>query len=282
MNTIKGTSRIVGIFGDPVTYSLSPQMHNYVFEKLHLDFVYVPFVVRRGQVAQAVNAIRALHLLGVNVTIPHKETVIPHLDHLAPMAIKAGAVNTIVNHGGKLTGHNTDVSGFIDSLKLDGEFNPSHKKALIYGAGGVSRAMSLALIESGISKITILNRTLKNAKTLQSDLHKNAPNAAITVLPSTQETLEQCISECDLFINATPSGPETPLIPSNIFVFDAVYAEVTPLLIAAKKSGAKCLGGLDMLIRQGALAFSLWTGLEPPAKLMREALKQIGSYNSSL
>lgn len=273
--TIKGTTKIVGIFGDPITHTLSPQMHNYAFSQLNLDFVYLPFLVKEEKLKGAVDALKNLNLVGVNVTIPHKQKIIPYLDELSVLAKKIGAVNTIINHHGKLIGENTDAPGFLSSLQEDGKFNPLGKKAVLLGGGGTAHAMAVALLDSGIKKLVVLNRTLERAKDLIAHLKKWYPNSDCACEKFTHHALNHYIRECDLFLNATPNSVELnpDLIPPNLFIFDALYAKVTPLLISAQSSGATCMGGLSMLIHQGALSFSLWTGEKPPVLLMKKALE---------
>lgn len=275
---IQGSTKIVGIFGDPVTYTLSPQMHNYAFAKLKLNYVYIPFVVHPKQLQQAVESIRSLNLVGVNVTLPHKEAVIPFLDELSPLSEEIGAVNTIVNHHGKLIGHNTDADGFIHSLKEEGSFDPQKKSVLLLGSGGAARAIGVSLIESGVKKITIMNRTIENAKKLVEHLQKIAISKKqlslieLSVVNFSDKKLSEELISCDLFVNATPSSIDPVRLDPRVFVVDAVYAQATPLILAAKKAGASCMGGIGMLIRQGALSFALWTGEKPPIHLMKEAL----------
>ncbi|OGR78211.1 MAG: shikimate dehydrogenase [Elusimicrobia bacterium RIFCSPLOWO2_02_FULL_39_32] len=273
--TIKGTTKIVGIFGDPINFTLSPQMHNYAFSELNLDFVYLPFLVKEEKLKGAVEALKSLNLVGVNVTIPHKQSIIPYLDECSPLAKKIGAVNTIINRHGRLIGDNTDAPGFLSSLKEDGQFDPLGKKAVILGGGGTAHSIAVALLDSGIKKIVVLNRTLERAQDLIAHLKKWYPNSDLTCEKFSSDSLNHAIRECDLFLNATPSSVElnSNLISPSLFVFDAQYAKATSLLISAKNSGATCLGGLGMLIHQGALSFSLWTGEKPPVSLMKKALE---------
>ena len=280
--SVRGTTKVTGIFGDPVVYSLSPKMHNHAFAKLNLDFVYVPFLVKKEDLKKAVESIRGLNLAGVNVTIPHKETIIPLLDSLSPLARTIGAVNTVLNNRGKLVGYNTDAPGFLSSLREEGKFNPKGKSAVLWGAGGVAHAMGVALLEAGIKKILVLNRTYARGKDLAKRLKKLAKTAEVSALEVSSSAVLKELRECDLFLNATPSGidagsfpaaPEKFLSP-GVLVFDAVYSKVTPLILAAKRNDAPYLNGLGMLARQGALSFSLWTGAEPPFDLMREALEE--------
>ena len=280
MPEIKGTTKITGIFGDPVTYSLSPRMHNYAFEKLGLDFVYVPFLVKPGELEEAADAVRALNIAGVNVTLPYKEAILPFLDQLTPQAKMIGAVNTVINRKGKLIGDNTDAEGFLTALRTDGKFDPKGKNAILWGAGGVARAIAVSLLEAGAKKLVIVNRTFKRAKDLVRHLKKVCGGNA-AALEARSENLLQELLDCEIFLNATPVGVERGVFPfpaerfitADKFVFDAVYSKQTPLLISAEKAEAKCLGGLSMLIHQGALSFSRWTGEAPPVRFMREALE---------
>ncbi|MBI2915883.1 MAG: shikimate dehydrogenase [Elusimicrobia bacterium] len=272
---VKGTTKLVGIFGDPVTYTLSPRMHNSVFSELHLDFVYVPFQVREKDLKKAVEAIRSLQMVGVNVTIPHKQTVIPYLDEISPLAQKIGAVNTIVHRNGRLVGHNTDAPGFLTSLREDGPFDPENKRAVLLGSGGTAHAISVALLDAGIQNLVILNRTLERAQELVRRLKKSYGSRDISAESLSVPVLKKSLERADILLNATPTGIDslTVPIPTHLFVFDAVYAKVTPLLTLAKQAGAVTLGGLGMLVHQGALSFSLWTGLEPPVQLMKKSLE---------
>ncbi len=271
--------KVVGIFGDPVVHSLSPKMHNYAFQKLNLNFIYLAFEVKPFELRAALDDIRRLKLAGINVTIPHKEKIFPLMDDCTPEAKMIGAVNTVINIKGELVGHNTDGKGFISSLKKDGDFQPKDKSAVIWGTGGAARAMAFSLLESGVKNLTLINRTPERAVQMRDYLIKKFPQKTILALETTADDLLSRLKSCDLFISTAPCGieenfpfPPGDFLSSKIFVYDAVYAKDTPLLKAAKNLGAKCLGGEGMLIRQGALAFALWTGEESPVSLMREAL----------
>lgn len=271
---VQGTTKVIAIFGDPLTYTFSPKMQNYALSQLGLDMVYVPFVVKEENLGKAAEALRSLNMVGANITIPHKQKIIPYLDELTPLAIKVGAVNTVVRKGARLIGDNTDVKGFITSLKEDGAFDPKNKTVLLLGCGGVAKAISVALFDAEIKKLVILYRTMEHAVQLKAHLKKNYPQADIILENLSLGILHSYLDKCDLFINATPGVRELDAleIPPNVFVFDAVYAKVTPLILAAQRDQANHLDGLGMLIRQGALSFSLWTGCEPPVDLMRKAL----------
>ena len=257
--------KITGIFGDPVSHSLSPKMHNFAFDKLGIkDWIYLPFHVKPKDLKAAVEDIRKLNIAGVNVTLPHKEAVLPLMNELSPEAKKIGAVNTIINDNGKLTGDNTDGMGFISSLKADGDFDPKGKRAILWGAGGAARAMAFSLLEAGVKSLSIANRTPERAKNLVADLsHKSVQWLKM-------EDVAETLIVSDLYVSAAPESMKDIKFQPTMFIYDVVYGEFTPVLEAAKMAGARCLGGLGMLVRQGALSFSHWTGKEPPVSVMRE------------
>ena len=267
---ISGSTSVVGIFGYPVKHSLSPYMQNAAFGALKLDFAYLPFEVKPGQLREAVNAVRALGLRGVNVTIPHKESVIRFLDALDPLARRIGSVNTIVNSNGSLKGYNTDAIGFIKDLKNKG-FNPSNKTVMLVGAGGAGRAVASALDWAGAKNILITDMQESRARALAAGI-KHAEFVGFSNWKSKT-------GAAALLVNATPAGmrPGKPLaaageLTKNIFVYDLVYNRRTELLKEAGKAGAKCANGLGMLLNQGAAAFELWTGRKAPVDLMRRTL----------
>lgn len=230
---------------------------------------------------------RADSCLGMNVTIPYKESVVPYMDEMDKTAREIKAVNTIVNQKGKLKGYNTDAPGFLKALLLDGAFNPRGKKAAILGCGGAGRAIAFALCWGGIDEILIFNRTLEKARSLKEDLRYMVK----TKVAIWEETvIAKNFDKCDLIVNCTSIGMKnswefsTPLeerqIPKGSLVFDVVYNPTETMLIsAAKKAGARTLGGLSMLVYQGAEAFRLWTGRQPPLEIMfnaaREALQKL-------
>jgi shikimate dehydrogenase len=275
---ISASTRICGLIGDPVEHSISPAMHNAAFKKLGLDFVYLPFHVPEKNLAGAVNAIRSLNLRGINVTIPHKVAVVPLLDELEATAEKIGAVNTIVNDSGRLKGYNTDASGFLRALKEKG-IDPSGKKVVILGAGGVSRAISYILGEQGADiELFSRSKTLEYAVKLAASISGNIKNK-IRAIELNETNLKKSLKQADILINATSVGmsPDTErilvpqkLLKTEMVVFDVIYnPEKTRLIQDAEEAGAKAVGGLDMLVWQGALSFQLWTGIEAPLAAMK-------------
>lgn len=268
---INGATRVTGIFGFPVTHSLSPAMHNAAFHQLNLDFAYVPFEVSPESIAAAVASVRTLSLTGVNVTIPHKEKVIPYLDRIDAFARAVGSVNTIVNKNGKLTGYNTDAPGFLKDLKSHG-FNPQGKTVILLGAGGAGKAVAAALSKAKARRVYIANNIEKQSSVLAA----RTPRAVYLPLA----VWKHKIAEADLIVNTTPVGMhagDTPLataadLKRPLFVYDVIYNRETELIKAAKKAGCRCADGLGMLLHQGALAFELWTGKTAPVEVMKKAL----------
>lgn len=267
---ISGKTRVMGLFGYPVEHSLSPAMHNAAFEHLGLDCCYVTFLVRPELLNDAVKAIKALNLAGVNITVPHKENVIPMLDVVDKEASFIGAVNTIVNSDGNLIGYNTDGRGFIQSLSEEDIFIEG-KNILIVGAGGASRAISYYLSEK-VSKLLIYDVDSNKVQRLIHDLRKIRNNVHHV------DKINN-LNGIDIIINATPLGLKetdpTPfdvsLIKPNHVVCDLIYRQ-TRLLKKSSEKGCKTLNGLGMLLWQGLLAFELWTGVKPPVEVMRKAL----------
>jgi shikimate dehydrogenase len=272
----------VELFAYPAWHSLSPAMHNAAFESLGVDARYLPVEVPPHELPAAVAGLKEPEVLGANVTLPHKERVIPLLDSVSAEARAVGAVNTIVRRGDSLEGHNTDVSGFLRAL-ADLSFDFQGKRALLLGAGGAARAVAYALLISGLGDLLIYNRTLERAERLAGDF---SSLGEVRVL--TGERLKEDLGECELVVNATSVGlmkegvslEETPLpaefLPPKGAVVDLVYRPArTRLLREAEAAGLVTQNGLPMLVYQGADSFSLWTGLDAPAGLMRSAAQRM-------
>jgi len=277
-----GRSKVCGIIGDPIEHTMSPVMHNAAFKNRGVDYVYLAFRVKKEELGKAIEGMRALDIRGLNITIPHKVTVIPFLDELDPLADKIGAVNTIVNDNGVLRGYNTDATGFLHALRERG-VEPEGKSVVILGAGGASRAISFILAERG-SRLAILNRTWDKAKVC-ADRISEIFQRETTALKLNRENLAAALSQADILVNATsvgmsPNINETPvtsnLLKPGLVVFDIVYNPIkTRLRREAEAAGATVISGLDMLVWQGALAFEKWTGLKAPVELMREKVIKV-------
>ena len=280
---VSGKTKICGLIGDPVEHSMSPAMQNPAFRELKLDYIYLPFRVKSSELAQAMAGMRALNIRGLNITVPHKVAVVQFLDELDPLAEKIGAVNTIVNDDGVLTGYNTDASGFLQALPEKG-IEPRGKNVVILGAGGASRAISFILADSG-ANLLILNRVLELDWAAELARRLSATfNKKVKALELKRENLAPALDKADMLVNATSVGMtplvnETPvpadLLRPNLIVYDIVYNPMkTRLLREAEAVGASTIGGIDMLVWQGALAFEKWTGQKAPIELMkREAVK---------
>ncbi|MBC7224551.1 MAG: shikimate dehydrogenase [Anaerolineae bacterium] len=278
---IQGTTKVVGLLGWPVAHSVSPQMHNAAFRALGLDWSYIPLPAPPDALGDAVRGLRALGLRGANVTVPHKEAIIPLVDELAPEARAIGAVNTLVVHeDGRLTGHNTDALGVGAALQEAG-CRVAGCRALILGAGGAARAAAYALLQAG-AEVQVLARRPAQAEALARDMAGAFPQGRISPGLLSPEALPQAAAEAHLLVHATPVGmwphgdaslwPEQEPVPQHLWVFDLVYRPArTRLLRQAEAAGARTIEGAWMLIHQAVASFHLWTGVEPPLEVMAKA-----------
>ena len=260
---VTGRTKVVGVWGSPVGHSRSPAMHNAAFEALDLDWVYVPFEVAPEDVAAAAAGLRALGLVGVNVTVPLKERVLPLLDEVDEGARRIGSVNTIHNREGRLYGDSTDGAGFLRALEAAGQATDG-RQVLLLGAGGSARAIAFALAAQGC-RCRIANRTEARAAALARDVNQWFPGSASAVgwgAPS---------GAFDLLVNTTslgmsPNEDALPALPPDAFagkpfVYDLIYVPPqTRLLAAAAAAGCETMNGVGMLVWQGALSLAIWTG----------------------
>ena len=277
---ITGKTNVVGVIGDPVEHSLSPPMHNAAFKHLKMDYIYVPYHVKKGMLKGAIAGAKSLNIKGLNVTIPHKTEVIKYLDTLDKSAELIGAVNTIKFDENFAKGYNTDGIGAVKAIEEVSTVK--NKKVIILGAGGAARAISFQILLDGAESIVIANRTVANAEQLQRDLVEklNADAKSIDL----GEKLENELSSADILINTTPIGmyphvDHEPLVKAELMhedlvVKDCVYNPLqTGLIKEAEKCNAKIVSGLKMLIYQGMEAFRIWTGATPPVEIFELALK---------
>lgn len=263
-------------------------MHNAAFAALGLDWCYVPLPVPiepAERIGQAVSGLVSLGLRGANVTIPHKQSVMPYLDRLSPAAQAIGAVNTIrVEADGTLLGDNTDAPGFVADLHSHG-IDPAGLHVLVLGAGGSARAVVYGLATAGAASITIANRTLARAEALTAALHTQIPDCALRACTLPNDLVDAA-GPADLIVNCTSMGMtpqmETMPWPDDLAftlhqaVYDLVYnPPQTRLLQKAAQDGATAVGGLGMLIWQGAIAFEKWTGITPPVDIMTRTVNAI-------
>ena len=265
--------RLAALYGYPVSHSLSPAMQNAGFNELEMNVIYISLDVLHEQLSAAVEAARGLRFLGFNLTHPHKGAVMAHLDHIDPLAERVGAVNTVVNSEGVLTGYNTDGEGFLRSLRQDHGFDPRGQRIVLLGAGGAGRAISHALSFEGAEKLTLVNRTLQRVREWADRIQAPA-------LAWDDPRVETEIEQADLVINAAavPFSLEPHLISEGTLVYDIVYGQGSSDLAGQIRSrGARWADGRGMLLHQGALAFELWTGRPAPVEAMRQALYHPGS-----
>ncbi|MFF2447631.1 shikimate dehydrogenase [Neobacillus sp. NPDC058068] len=273
--------KLFAVLGDPIGHSMSPIMHNDLFSYYQIDAHYLPFQVKGENLRDAVKGLKAIGVAGFNVTVPHKSEIIPLLDEVDELAASIGAVNTVVNEGGKLIGYNTDGPGFLKGLH---EHVPSAagQKILVIGAGGAARAIYFTLARENPLAIDIANRTLETALKLIGDCPYTNFSRALSLAEANQK-----LAEYDLIIQTTTIGmspkiADQPLDLGNLshesMVCDIIYNPLeTQFLREASIKGAKIQNGIDMFVYQGALAFERWTGIFPDVERMREnVLQQLG------
>jgi len=279
---VKATTNIYGIFGHPVSQSLSPVMHNSAFSELGLDCVYVAFDIDPKEIAQATESLRIMGIKGINITIPHKQSIMPHLDEISPDAKLTGAVNTVKNTDGTLLGFNTDVGGVLRAIKEELDFSSDNSRVLLIGAGGAARAVLSGFCMNNTSRVCIANRTTQKAQKLALEFRTHFPDVEISTLSlQDDQAISREMNNSDILINASSAGMngennlELPIaeLREGAVVYDLVYKPLeTELVTTAKELGYKASGGLSMLLYQGAESFEIWTGEPAPVETMRKAL----------
>ncbi|EIJ78954.1 shikimate 5-dehydrogenase [Bacillus methanolicus PB1] len=273
--------KLYGVIGDPISHSMSPVMHNDLFKVYGIDAHYHPFHVKRGDLEAAVQGLKAINCSGFNVTVPHKTEIMNFLDDIDPLAEAIGAVNTVVNKGGRLIGFNTDGRGFLEGLKRNFAVLDS-TRVLIIGAGGAAKAIYYTMAHAGVKHIDFCNRTAEKA----AQLIEACPfSVQSNIYP--REKAENRLSNYNLIIQTTSVGMSpninaSPLSLENLgigaFVSDIIYNPLeTVILRDAKRRGAGTQNGLDMFVFQGAFAFEKWTGIFPDIERMKQiVLKHLG------
>ncbi|MBI3978852.1 MAG: shikimate dehydrogenase [Chloroflexi bacterium] len=287
----------LGVIGFPLRHSLSPVFQQAALDRCGIRATYRAWETPPEALADAVRRLREPDYLGMNVTVPHKQAVMAYLDRVDPLAARIGAVNTVVREGNDLVGYNTDADGFLESLRRDGRFDPRERRALILGAGGAARAVAFALLKAGVRHLAITNRNPARAHELCQALATEASSVMrhpscvmgatdrVGVVPWDAAAIAAELGAMDLLVNCTTVGlrhtategvsplPSLPPAP-HLLVCDLIYLpEETPLLAQARMAGAGTLGGLPMLIYQGAAAFTLWTGWPAPVEAMFSAAR---------
>ncbi|MCH8223692.1 MAG: shikimate dehydrogenase [Chloroflexi bacterium] len=268
----------IGIIGYPLGHTLSPAFQQAGLDELGVDAVFSAWPTAPGELEETVASFREDDCMGSCVTLPHKQAVMPLLDEIDDAAAEIGAVNWIINEGGKLKGYNTDAPGFLRAVREELDFDPSGADALVIGAGGAARAIVFALRDAGVTRLTIANRTLSRAQALAEDARKGRFRAGAVEL--SRESLTDYAPYADIIVNTSSMGMaggaaenDSPLaadlISDRTVVYDIVYAPAeTPLFHEAEMAGARAATGLSMLVYQGVVGFELATGLEAPAELM--------------
>ncbi len=282
--SVTGGTKLVGVFGYPVEHSLSPAMHNAAFAALHLPYIYVPFCVAPSDLGAAIGSLKSLGIIGVNLTIPHKEAVLPYLDEITSEAREVGAVNTVhCVDGVRLTGDNTDGYGFYAPLAAAG-LSVSGRRVVVLGAGGAARSVVIRLAREG-AHISIANRSHDRAIRLAQAV-EDAGYARVGVVEwesPGRKDLYRALTECEILVQTTrvgmhPQSMEMPEIPIETLtqqhtVYDLVYNPAeTALLREARRRGCRTITGVQMLVHQGAAAFHRWTAEWPPVDVMEIAV----------
>ncbi|HXZ29632.1 MAG TPA: shikimate dehydrogenase [Dehalococcoidia bacterium] len=288
--------RFIGLIGYPVKHSVSPYFQQAALDYYQLDIRYEAWETSPAELPQIVRNLRKPQNIGANVTVPYKETVLPLLDEVDDLASSIGAVNTIVKEDDRLLGFNTDAYGFMEALDKEGHFDPEGKQVIMLGAGGVAKAVGFVLVQRRVASLAITDGIFKRADALAKNLVKHIKDASgnskgcepgVAAFRWQDLGSARTFVDCDLIVHCTTIGMKdspqeglSPLslevIPKNVLVYDVVYNPwLTPLLRLAKKAGANILGGLPMLVYQGAASFRLWTGKEAPVDIMFNKAKEI-------
>jgi shikimate dehydrogenase len=278
----------LGVLGDPIGHSLSPQMQNAALKACKIDMQYARFRISPDELQSALDLIRELNFVGVNLTTPHKITASKLMDEMDDNARRIGAINTVKVNNAKLRGYNTDGKGFARAVRQEFAVDLRDLRAMILGGGGAARAIALQCARENCERLIIANRTFATAQKLAEELREYfagpkvlGPVPRLQAIPWEEAAIRFQIAHLDLIVNATPLGLNrsdpspipTRLLAPHLMVYDTVYREGrTPFIAAAIEAGARVADGFSMLLHQGALAFEIWFEREPPIEAMREAL----------
>jgi len=289
-------SKYIGLIGCPLKHSISPYFQQAALDYYRFDIRYEAWETPSGELPNMVNSLREPQNLGANVTVPYKETVLSLLDGVDELASSIGAVNTIVKEGNRLMGANTDAHGFVEALDRERHFDPRGKKVVMLGAGGVARAVGFVLLQQKVAALDITDGIFERAHALADDLVGHVAEASPESRDSEPgissfewQNLDSVgtLASCDLIVHCTtigmkdsPQEGQSPLrlevIPKGVLVYDVVYnPRLTPLLKLARQAGADTLGGLSMLVYQGAASFKLWLGKEAPVDIMLKTAQEM-------
>lgn len=276
-------TKVTGVCGWPVAQNLSPYMHNAAFEALGLDWVYLAFPVTPERLGEALAGLPALGIAGVNLSLPHKVAAVKYLAELSDQARLVGSVNTVVvREDGTLYGHNTDGEGFLRGLEQELGASPAGLRVALVGAGGVARSIAASLALAGAAVVAVFDQDAARVEEVATLVER--ANPACRGVRLDLPALGAAEAGADLVVNATPVGmwpnvEARPPVDLNLLhpgqiLYDVIHNPPESRLVRlARERGLRALGGLPMLVHQGALAFALWTGVEPPRKVMAEALR---------
>lgn len=280
---INGSTELYGIIGYPARHTFSPAMHNAAFQSLGMNAVYLAFEVKPQDLCSAMNCLKVLGARGLNITVPYKEKVLRYLDEIEKEAELIGAVNTVAFTDGKSKGFNTDGKGFIRSLQEEFGISPKGRNFFIIGAGGASMAISFSLALSGAGRIVIVDEIADKAITLSKALSTRASCEAIA-LKKENKAVKEMILNSEVLVNTSPCGMKASdqkvidpdFIYKGLLVYDIIYnPRATMLLRDARNMGAVPANGMGMLLNQGVLAFTIWTGKKAPVHVMKKALSGV-------
>lgn len=280
--SIDGKTKVYALLGSPVSHSLSPLLHNTAYREMGFNGVYTAFRVEEGAVKEALEAVKALDIKGVNLTHPLKESSLPYLDGVEDSARQVGAVNTVLNREGKLQGYNTDVYGFAWSLQNEAGWQDTGSPVLLVGAGGACRAVAISLAQAGVRQMAVLNRTRERARELLSSLNREF-GVEGEVYPLEKDAFASCLREASLVVNTLPMDPFNsqgePLygeaeLPGGLVVYDLRYSPWIPFFLRwAGENGARVFNGAGMLVGQACRAMEIFTGTHPSEELLYRMVK---------
>ncbi|HEY0185956.1 MAG TPA: shikimate dehydrogenase [Cellulomonas sp.] len=285
IRAITGHTELLGLIAYPIRHSLSPRMHNLALAELGLDYAYLAFEVDTEGLAEAVAGLTALRVRGWNVSMPNKIAIVPMLDDLSPAARMVGAVNTVVNDNGHLTGHVTDGTGYMTALRENG-VDPVGSRITLIGAGGAGTAIAIQAALDGVARVDIFNRRDAVWPVAEHTVRTIAANTEATAVLHDLDDLDDfraCVAESTVLANATNVGmgklvdvsplPTTDVLRPDLFVSDVVYSPPKTLFLTqAEAAGCRTMNGLGMMLHQGAAAFELWTGKPMPVDHVRAEL----------
>ncbi len=283
---ITGTTKLLGVIGHPVEHSLSPVMHNAALANLGLNYVYLPFPIKPEDLESAIKGFAAIGVVGFNITIPHKQAIIPLLSEISPLATAVSAVNTVIRKDEQWIGTNTDVEGFLAPLQTTYQRDWSNTVALILGNGGAARAVVAGCSQLGCKSIYVVGRNPDKLEDFRNSWANSGFAKNLSVCP--WDEIPELISQASLLVNTTPVGmhpninqsplnaEEIQLLPPGSIAYDLIYIpSPTKFLQQAQRQGAIAIDGLSMLVHQGAAALKMWLGVdEVPVEVMQEALIQ--------